>query len=319
MNHLDFRRIDLNLLVTFDALMTSGNVTRAAEKLRLGQPAVSHRLARLRALLRDALFVPTPRGLVPTARARQLAERARPLLEEARDMLLPGASFEPATWSGSFRIGLPDTLEMILVPPLTAELHATAPGVRLTLLAASDWRQAVDAVEHGGLDLYVGFAADLKPWHRSVKLWDEGFLALFSPRLKLKTPLSLKDFLRHRHIMATPREGSIDGRTDRVLAKLNKKRAVAISTPHFLAVPHMLPAAPLIAVMHARPAKQLASTHGLIASPLPFDMGTFPEMLVWHASNDAEPPQSWLRNTIATLAKRVTANGARSLAFSKST
>ncbi|MFC7540434.1 LysR family transcriptional regulator [Siccirubricoccus deserti] len=82
--HFDLRRLDLNLLIAFDALATERSVTRAAERLGLGQPAVSHALGRLRGLLGDPLFVPTPRGLVPTARARALAGRVRAVLEGRR-------------------------------------------------------------------------------------------------------------------------------------------------------------------------------------------------------------------------------------------
>src|SRR5688572_2607094 len=302
--HIDFRRLDLNLLVTLAALMATRNVPRAAERLRLGQPAVSHRLARLRQLLGDPLLVPTAGGLRPTPRALALAGRGRRLLEDAHDIFVPSAAFQPLRWSGNVTVALPDTLEMSLLPALAVHLRSKAPGVRLTVHAASDWRRAIESLETANLDLYAGFAKDLKPWHRSMKLWDETFLAVFSPKqLKLELPLSLKDFLLHPHIMATPREGTVQGRTDRVLARLRRKREVVISTPHFLAVPHVLLESPLIAVMHARPARRLAAFFGLKASELPFDMGTIPEMLVWHASLDGEPAQEWLRGTIAKIAQ----------------
>src|ERR687898_369931 len=91
--HLDLRRLDLNLLISFDALMMERSVTRAAKRLSLGQPAVSYSLGRMRELLGDRLFVPSRRGLVPTSRASQLAPRIHALLESAQETLLETREF----------------------------------------------------------------------------------------------------------------------------------------------------------------------------------------------------------------------------------
>src|SRR5262245_585447 len=101
MKHFDLRRIDLNLLITFDALMTARSVTGAAERLGLGQPAVSHSLARLRKLTGDSLFVASRRGLVPTNRALGIAAWGRSVLEEAQQKLLQPPPFNPAEWSAT--------------------------------------------------------------------------------------------------------------------------------------------------------------------------------------------------------------------------
>src|SRR5216683_3843874 len=118
MNYFDLRRIDLNLLVTFDALMTERSVTRAAERLGLGQPAVSHALGRLRELLGDPLFVVTRHGLTPTRRALGLATWVRSVLEQAQRALLEPASFKPAEWTETVRIAMTPTVDMVLMPRL---------------------------------------------------------------------------------------------------------------------------------------------------------------------------------------------------------
>src|SRR5215813_7111343 len=122
MNHFDLRRIDLNLLVTFDALMAERSVTRAAERLGLGQPAVSHALGRMRVLVGDILFVSTKNGLVHTRRALDLATWVRSVLEQARRVLLEPASFKPAEWSETVRIAMAPTVDMALMPRLSAQL-----------------------------------------------------------------------------------------------------------------------------------------------------------------------------------------------------
>jgi len=301
--HFDFRRLDLNLLVTFDALMVERNVTRAAARLRLGQPAVSHALGRLRAFLNDPLFVATRRGLVPTRRAAELADWVRGVLEGAQSTLLQAPSFDPKDWGGVIRLGLPDTIEMVLMPQVLAKLAEAAPKARLTVYAASDWRQALDRLDDGVLDLYVGLATELKPWQHRRDLWDEPFLAMFSrAQLDLRVPMSLKDYLRQRHVIPTPREGSMEGRADRMLARIGRRRTVILSTPHFLALPHFLLETPAIATLHARPARRLAAAFGLETSHVPVDLGTVTESMVWHEMADRDPAQRWFRAIVAEVA-----------------
>src|SRR5579864_6301169 len=123
MNYFDLRRINLNLLVTFDALMVERSVTRAANRLGVGQPAVSHGLARLRELLGDKLFVSGRDGLVPTSRALSLAPWGRSVLEQAQRSLLAPVAFSPADWTGTVRIAMTPTVDMVLIPRLLAQLR----------------------------------------------------------------------------------------------------------------------------------------------------------------------------------------------------
>jgi DNA-binding transcriptional LysR family regulator len=304
MNYFDLRRIDLNLLVTFDALMTERSVTRAAERLGLGQPAVSHALGRLRELLGDPLFVVTRGGLTPTRRALGLATWVRSVLEQTRQTLLEPAPFDPAEWTGVVRIAMTPTIDMALMPHLLARLAKRAPNVRVTVHAVPEWRDVLDQLDEGQLDLYVGLAGELGSAHRHCVLWEERFLALFSPaRLKLRVPISLDDFLAHPHILATTREETMEGRLDHALTRIGRQRRIVLSTPHFLVVPHLLLEAPLIATLHGRPARWLASAFKLRTSPVPVEIASFSESMVWHEVVDRDPAQVWLRDTISEVAE----------------
>src|SRR5919112_680902 len=105
MQRVDLSRVDLNLLVLFEAVMEARHVGRAAERLHLSSPAVSHGLGRLRRLLNDPLFVRTPKGVVPTDRALALADPVADLLARARSVVGMAEPFDPATSTRRFTIG----------------------------------------------------------------------------------------------------------------------------------------------------------------------------------------------------------------------
>jgi LysR family transcriptional activator of mexEF-oprN operon len=306
MKHFDLRRIDLNLLVTFDALMSVRSVTLAAERLGLGQPAVSHSLARLRELTGDVLFVTSRRGLVPTSRASGLAGWVRSVLEEAQQKLLEPPPFNAAEWAGTVRVAMTPMMDMALMPRLIGRLAVRAPHVRVTVYAAALWRDVVDRLDDGGVDLYVGFAPELKPLHRKRMLWEENVLALFSPeQLSLPIPLALPDYLSCSHILVTQRGGVMERQVDDALTRIGRERRIVLSTPHFLVVPPLLLEAPLMATMHARAARWLGEAFELTTSPVPIDIPSFQESMVWHEIVDRDPAQLWLRDTIFDIVQGV--------------
>jgi len=137
MNRNDLRRVDLNLLIVFETLMHERSVTRAAEKLFLGQPAISAALARLRSLFDDPLFVRTGRSMEPTARANEIFALLSPALDSISTAVSRATDFDPATSNQVFRIGLSDDVEFALLPPLLRRLRAEAPGVVLVVRRAN--------------------------------------------------------------------------------------------------------------------------------------------------------------------------------------
>ncbi|KTT62568.1 LysR family transcriptional regulator, partial [Pseudomonas oryzihabitans] len=133
MNRTDLRRVDLNLLIVFETLMLERSVTRAAEKLFLGQPAISAALARLRTLFDDPLFVRTGRSMEPTPRAQEIAALLSPALDQISSAVSRTQSFEPASADRVFRVGLSDDVEFALLPPLLRRIRIEAPGTTLVV------------------------------------------------------------------------------------------------------------------------------------------------------------------------------------------
>lgn len=301
-NHADLGRLDLKLLVAFDALLTEGSVTRAAERVGIGQPAMSHALARLRKLLNDELFVRAPDGVRPTPRALVLATPVRGALSAIQEAFLHGQEFDPAAAERSFVLGMPDSVEVALLPRLLAHLEVEAPNVRLRVQAV-DRFEVAEQLDRDRLHLaIIGLHTEGAVHHKRRRLFGVSYLVLYDPaRLPLDCPLTLDDYLAIPHVLGSPR-GDAHGVVDDALAPLGLSRTVAVATPHFAAVPFLLKGARLVSTVPLPAARLFAERFGLRASPVPLALPDADVAMLWHASYDHDPGHRWLRGIIARLA-----------------
>ena len=244
-NHADLGRLDLKLLVAFDALLTEGSVTRAAERVGIGQPAMSHALARLRKLLNDELFVRAPDGVRPTPRALALGNSGTRGIVGHSGGVSSGQEFDPAAAERSFVLGMPDSVEVALLPRLLAHLEVEAPNVRLRVQAV-DRFEVAEQLDRDRLHLaIIGLHTEGAVHHKRRRLFGVSYLVLYDPaRLPLDCPLTLDDYLAIPHVLGSPR-GDAHGVVDDALAPLGLSRTVAVATPHFAAVPFLLKGARL--------------------------------------------------------------------------
>ena len=300
-DHVNLSRLDLNLLVTFDALLAEGSVTRAAERVGIGQPSMSHALGRLRRLLKDELFVRAPDGVRPTPRALALAGPIREALGAIQGTLLQEQGFDPAEAERSFILGMPDSIEVALLPRLMAHLAAEAPRVRVRVRAL-DRFDVLEQLDRDRLHLGVGLFTEGAVHHKRRRLYGTNYLCLYDPaRLPLAPPVTLEDYVAVPHVLGSPR-GDAHGVVDDALAPLGLRRTIAVTTPHFAAVPFVLKGARLLSTVPQRPARIFAERFGLVASPVPVALPDFDVSMLWHASYDHDPAHRWLRGTIARLA-----------------
>src|SRR5947199_8538633 len=153
MRHVNWRAFDLNLLVVFDGLLREGSVTRAGKRLGMSQPALSHALNRLRYLLKDQLFIRTPKGMVPTPRAEQLALPLRQALTQMEQALEP-ETFVAARANRRFSVAVNNYAAIVLTAPLVAAVSAAAPLVQLDL-RPSGTLDVFDRLDTGELDLGI--------------------------------------------------------------------------------------------------------------------------------------------------------------------
>lgn len=299
-DHVDLTRIDLNLLVALDALLSERGVTRAAARIGIGQSAMSSSLARLRLLFGDELLTRAPEGMRPTPRALALAEPVRTLLRQVQSLVRRDAVFDPRTVTRTFTIGLPDSAEVLLGPRLLAYLRAEAPGISL-LLRSIDRIRILQELDADRVDLGIGFFTEGQTHHKRRLLYRDNYLCMFNADLVgITPPISLADYVRFPHILTSLKE-TAHGVVDDALAKRGLSRTLAVTTPRFLAVPFLVRSAPVITTMHARLATFFAGALGLSVSPAPVELEDVAISMLWHASYDDDPAHRWLRATILRL------------------
>lgn len=299
---VNLSRVDLNLLVHLDALLAERSVTRAAARVGLGQSAMSHNLARLRDLFSDELLTRGPEGLRPTPRALALVEPVRIALAQIQVLVSRDDAFDPRTAERTFSVGLPDSMEILIVPSLLAYLREVAPGIHLRLHNINS-SKLLDDLDADRLDLAVGYGvfAQGQAHHKRRLLFTETYLCMFNAeRTGITASISLDDYLRLPHVLTSLRPGE-RGVVDDALEKLGLRRTVVLTTPRFLAVPSLVARAPVVVTMHARLARFFAAELGLSLSLPPVELQDMAVSLLWHASYDHDPAHAWLRQMMVRL------------------
>ncbi|WP_121498826.1 LysR family transcriptional regulator [Pseudomonas aeruginosa] len=290
------RRIDLNLLVTLDALLVEHNVTRAAERLHLSQPTVSVQLARLREIFGDPLLLPGPRGMRPTARADELREPLRQALESLAHAVAPSSPFDPGQAHQTWRVAASDYGESTIVLPALAGLRMAAPGTRLAILGLSPPLLARQA-EQGDIDLAFHISEEAPPGLRRRSMFTERYvLAGRAGHPRLKRRPTLTQFCKLDHVIVSPVGGGFQGPTDMALAERGMARHVALSVPHFLFLESVLTNTDLVAMV---PSRLVRNSHALQVVEPPVEVPGFEMLMLWHERVHRDPAHQWLREHIA--------------------
>jgi DNA-binding transcriptional LysR family regulator len=303
----DLRRLDLNLLVTLDALLAELHVTRAAAKLHLSQPAVSLQLARLRAHFGDPLLLPGPRGMRPTARAEELRGPLREALEGLRRAVAPAAAFDPATATNTWRIDAADYGALAIVAPVVAGLRRIAPHTRLVLVDRGPGAVA-QQLASGELDLVLHTRERMSPVWRAQKLFDETYVLAGRrghPRLKRRP--SLAAFCALEHVVVSPEGGGFRGPTDTALEALGLSRRVVLSLPHFTVALATIASTDLVAMLPSRLVRGVAD---LQVTQAPLAVPGYEMAMGWHERSHRDAGHRWLRQQVAA-AMQAPARGAR--------
>ncbi|MGZ2482652.1 LysR family transcriptional activator of mexEF-oprN operon [Rhizobium pisi] len=301
MNDATLRKIDLNLLLAFSVLMQERNVSRAAERLLLGQPGLSAALRRLREALDDELFVRVGRGLQPTPRALSIAPAIENALSGIECAIRPPEEFNPATWQGEFRIGMCDNLESAFFGPLAARLLQLSPGARLIGIAAEK-RDAARRLDEGVFDFSVSVHEEPASWHIRAPLFDQVSICIYdSAQLGLKAPLSLDDFANVAHVTVSF-EGNAATGIDIALGSTGRSRRVVATVPRFSALPTALRAMPAIAVVPESIGRCMAQLHGLTICEPPLSLPADPVTMLYRRVDQADGRARWFRRLFIEVA-----------------
>lgn len=300
---MDTSRLDLNLLLTLETLLTEQNVTKAAARLHLSQPAVSAQLSRLRDLFDDPLLVPAHRGMTPTKKALELLEPLRLALDQVRQTLLAHQVFAPADAELTVTIACSDYIQAVVIMPLVLALRQQAPGVRIAVrhLQPSLLEQQLAS---GELDLAIAIPELSSSRLRSRHLFHEDYVLIGRhAHPQLHSGLSIDEYTRLEHVIVSRTGGNFVTPVDTMLAALGQQRHVVMSAASFLFIPDIAADSDLVALLPrrlmARILQQSATRFQLI--DLPWLTEQFNINLIWHERNHGHAGQSWLRELIIQL------------------
>jgi DNA-binding transcriptional LysR family regulator len=295
----DWSAMDLNLLVVFDAIMQDRSLTRAARRLGLSQPATSHALARLRIMLRDALFVRAPDGMRPTPRAQQMAEQVREALRLLRQTLEP-EGFDPGLSQRRFTLVVNNYAARTVVPGLTRYLADHAPRAMLDVRPIGRL-EVLDSLDADGADVALTVLGEGGERFKCVRVMEDDYVAVLDrnhPAAKLPI-LTAERLASMPHIDLTS-TGNDTSFVDRGLAEFGLTRRIAVRVP-FLSSTLLLVNSDYVTVLPRRVARDMADICPLVVKDLPFATPWLVLSMIWHRRLDDQPAHRWLREAIRSV------------------
>lgn len=296
---MDTNRVDLNLLVTLEALLAERNVTKAAARLHLSQPAVSAQLNRLRDVFNDPLLVPARRGMTPTAKALELLGPLREALDQLRGTLQTHRDFSPARAKLTVTIACTDYLQAAVVVPLALALRQRAPGVRVAVrhLNPAQLDQQLDC---GDVDLAIATPKPDQAHLRTCHLFDETYVLIGRrDHPGLRIGLTIEEFAQMQHVIVSPSGGGFTTPIDDALAALGHRRNVVMSAASFFFVPEIVSISDLVALVPRRLLRSRFDRLRLI--DIPWLAEQFSVSLIWHERSHGHAGQRWIRELIVEL------------------
>ncbi|BEO66748.1 LysR family transcriptional regulator [Serratia marcescens] len=303
---MNLSSVDLNLLVVFEALYQTRNVTAAGRRLNRAQPSVSNALARLRILLNDPLFIRSGGAMAPTPRAHHLMPQIQRVLEQIHLALAPPARFDPATaGQRRFTLAAGDYADILLLPAIISRLRQTAPGIDIRV-SRLDRHNIYRQLDRGEVDIALGGHLSGAESHYVRTLFEEHLVCIASrshPQLA-DGRWDLARYLSLPHGLYAPADdGSARGLVDRRLAEIGGQRRVAVTFSHIAALPAVVADSDLIATLAASAARHFSDPQRVRILPLPDELAIapFPIELIAGRQAQRDPALIWLCELIGQL------------------
>ena len=291
----NLKHLDLNLLRVFDTLMDERNVSRAAERLSVSQPAVSGMLTRLIDSLDDPLFIRGQHGMIPTERALELAAPIKKVLQDIDQIVTP-VEFIPQEAHFTVTIAATDYALQVILTPFLKQLSLQAPHIKVDVRMIQD-STVQEQMERGLIDFALMTPNTAPPSLRAKTLFQEDYVCV----VRQKHPtvqgdaMDLDTFCRLDHALVSYSGGAFSGATDQALETLNRQRNVMVSMPSFLSLAELIRSTDFCAVVPKRLAEGQPS---LKQVALPFQVEGFTKVLVWHERTHHQAAFKWLRALI---------------------
>ena len=302
------KNIDLNLLVCLDALLTEGSVTRAAERLNMSQPGMSHALSRLRVLTGDALFVRTGNEFIQTERARELAKKVRSGLAALEEIFAEEGPFDPGSTAGTLTVAAVDSVSVMLVPLLAQALAQQAPLIKLHV-RLPDPNKLREWLAEGECDIAMGYFSELTPDLRTSDLFGQTLSCISGPQHpRHGQPMDLASYVDSTQVafgspfsVRSPMESAIDD----ALHVLGKERSRAVQVSSMLMVPYVVAGSPHVAALPTWLARHCATFLPLDVQPLPVNVQPIVIRMLWHDRTQRTGLHRWVRTLLRSIAQEV--------------
>ncbi len=293
--------INIDLLLTLDALLTEQNITHAARRLGISQPAMSARLTRLREIFGERLFISSPhgRGVIPSPRAEALRPQVSEILRNITTLLEP-AQFDPARSRRTFVVALHENPALMLGADLLNQLMANAPGMRLRFSLPELSRLPAE-MENNEVDIYIGVSAGAHPAWIGRRLFSDKFAtAQRKGHPRGTARLDIKTFCAAPHLLVSSEGDPFTGFVDRALAAKGLQRNVVMSTQSYATAPPLVASTDLLCTLPRRLLQRFTETLDLFEPPV--QLAPLTISMFWHPKNDGDAANSWLRSQIFSVA-----------------
>jgi len=298
-----FGRLDLNLLVALDALLTERSVSLAADRLCLSQSATSSALGRLREYFGDELLVVKGRNMILTARAEELIDPVRAVLEQIRTTVAVAPPFDPMTTDRMIRIMASDYSTEVLLAGALAELEKEAPQMRFEIQPMND--SPIEAIERGYVDLLLTIDYAISPDHPSQLLFEDDYVVVGDrSNPAMSEPMTRDLYFRLGHV--SPRFGKqrVPAFEDWFVRRQKQQRRIEVIAPTFLSLPGLIVGTNRIATMHRRMAEIVVRSMPLVMREIPFAIPPIRESVQWNIANSNDRALRWVTERLQAAAMR---------------
>jgi len=299
-SHEILRRLDLNLLVVFDALIRFGSITQAADHLGMTQSAASHALKRLRDFFGDPLFIRSGKGVVPTRRAEDVGRSVSMIADVLRNSLLTKTEFDPSQARREITLFLHDYGELVILPALAAAVRAAAPRCSIKIAPVSG-ESLVRGLEEGWIDLAISGPANFSGEVLQQRLFDADYAVAASRHSTVPEPIRAEDLEAIDQLVIRPvRPDKLP--IDTLLVEGGFPRRESVVTPYTMAVPSLLAANPdMIAIVPADLIDHPVSAGMIRRIETDFVFPSVSIFQFWHRRNQSDHFSIWLRSVVRGL------------------
>jgi LysR family transcriptional regulator, nod-box dependent transcriptional activator len=299
---MNLHRLDLNLLVALDVLLTERSITHAAERLNLSPSATSGALARLRTYFDDELLTQIGRRMAPTPLGESLQASVRDCLLHVQATIDIKPHFDPLNSKRNFTLMMSDYVSTVLMPAALRRLQAEAPGITIELIGNEN--EPWEALSRGEIDFLVLPKHFIREGHPAEVLFEDEYVCVcWDGNPIIGDQISMEQCLQLGHVVArigTLRPPTVDAW---FFERFGHARRVEVIATNFNSVPHLLVGTNRISIMHRRLALAYAKSLPLKVLPSPVDMPRLIEMIQWHKYRDRDPGRIWLYEVLKAAAE----------------